>query len=328
VDQFLQSLDSQLSKTDRDSDFGLAWSEGMRALSEAQELEGNERQEKLVQSCDKFIMAIQYGRSRPEPFLGMAYLLTILEDYHSAGKYVRIALRLAPDFPEALDLNRLIDTCSVVSNAFADLSELCMIAGVRMEEISPETANLNLKDLYTKTETLLYTQQQLLDYEPAPEIIVRSEELAELEHRSHELQAFSTGIRQRLDILVKEYDVQKLVAALEKIEALAQYYAKSLKISRQLAEMSEWVKQDFKLLTRHIIQLRMHSSAESVARAEQFDAELDARYQKIVLAIQELDEHTRERFEDQINFEHLDQQRTNFQQLLDATRRRVHMPHA
>lgn len=328
MDQFLQSLDSQLSPVDRDSLFGKSWADGMQALSEAQELDGVERQERLVQSCDQFILAIHHARSRPEPYLGMAYLLTILEDYHSAGKYVRLALRLAPGYPEAEDLNRLIQTCSAVSNAFADLSELCMVAGVRLEEVLPEDQDIQPEELYAKTETLLYTQLQLIDHEPAPEVVTRPEGLAEMKHRTQELTAFTRAIRQRLEILRQHKDIAELELQLQGLENLCQKCQSCLHISQQLAEMSEWVKQDFKLLTRHVIQLRMHATAEEVARAERFDAELQTRYDKIVAIIQGLENETRTRFEEEISFAPLMQQRENFQQLLDSTRRRVHMPNA
>jgi hypothetical protein len=326
VEKFLKNLDSQLSPIDRDSSFGLAWAEGMKALSDAQELDGTERQARLVQSCDKFILAIHHARSRPEPYLGMAYLLTILEDYHSAGKYVRQALHLAPNYPEAEDLNRLIQTCSVVTDAFADLSELCLVAGMRMEEIHPEDQDLNCEDLYAKTETLLYTQLQLVDHEPPPEVVIRTEALAEIKHSTQELAAFTKGIRRRVEILEQHMAVTELVLQLEKLEAISQKYQACLQTSQKLAEISDWVKQDFKLLTRHVIQLRMHTSAEEVARAERFDAELQKRYEEITQIMQALDPQIHAQFSEEISFDHLLQQRENFQQLLDTTRRRVHMP--
>lgn len=329
MDQFLQSLDNQLTHEDRGTAFGRAWTAGMGALSEAQEYEGAERQARLVESCDCFIEAIRFGPDRPEPYLGMAYLLTLLEDYHSAGKYVRLALKLAPEYPEALDLERLIQTCSVVSDAIADLSELCMIAGVRMEEINPDAEDLDLDELLHKTETLLYTQIKLLEYEELPQVQTRPEKIAEMSHKQQELQAFVQGIRKRLNLLHdRAFDISELEVYLAHVEDLSQKYSFCLKVSRHLLEMGEWVRQDFKQMTRHVIKLRMNASAEEIARAEQFDAEMLKRYSQIEVAIEELDSQTREQFEEAINFQHLKQQREHFQQLLDATRRRILMPNS
>lgn len=323
MDLFAQPKDTQCPGTDRETCFHMAWTAGKTALAEAQE--SLERQDLLAKACDHFIDAIHFAPERPEPYLGMGYLLTLLEDYDSARKYVYLALRLAPNHPEALDLERMLQTCSVVSSTISDLSALCMIAGVRMETINPE--NNNLDELLHRTETLLYIQLKLLEYETLPQIQIQPEKIAEMSHREQELQAFICGIRQRLEFLyTRGCDVSPLKSYLQQVENLQQKYSFYLKASQDLLEMGKWVRQDFKEMIYHIIQLRMHASAEAIARAEQFEAEMLKRCTQIEVTRAELDPQARAQFEQAIHFQHLQQQCENFQQLLDVTRRCVFQP--
>lgn len=339
MNEILQSLNHHLSEIDTNTPFGQVCALGMQALADAQDYDRPDRQERLVQAAESFIEAIVLAEDRPEPLIGMAYLLTILEDFRLADKYAHLALKLAPDYSEVHAVLRLIETCSVVFNTRDDLDRQDLVNRLQMQAMMNEDAeadesvlppavlaDIDLEELYTRTETLLYIYDQLMKKEPPPQVMTRPEGVEAMAAAFEEFKAFRKGLGQRLDLLSREYETTALEESLKTLDTQIQQYTLCLKVSRQLAEMIEWVMQDFKLLTRHVINLRMKASAATISEAELFDAQMQSRYEQITTIIHELEPQTRDQFKEMINFSHLDLQRENFHQLLDEARQQLHMP--
>lgn len=66
--------------------------------------QGFQDKQTLKAAHRSFIKAIGLNRQNPQPYLGLAYLQTLLADTRTALLYLQEALRCAPDHEEALAL--------------------------------------------------------------------------------------------------------------------------------------------------------------------------------------------------------------------------------
>lgn len=81
------------------SKFEMAIKKGMRLLKQSH-AEGFSNPETLQVSCGCFIDAITFKRTDIRPYLALAYIFTILEDFRTAEEYAYAAMKLEPNNTE------------------------------------------------------------------------------------------------------------------------------------------------------------------------------------------------------------------------------------
>jgi predicted RNase H-like nuclease (RuvC/YqgF family) len=76
------------------------------------EQENFQNRELLKKAADAFSLAIQYDRSNPAPYLGLAYLFILVKDTVNAAPYLAEARRLSPEHPDLMTLDKLLKPTS------------------------------------------------------------------------------------------------------------------------------------------------------------------------------------------------------------------------
>ncbi|MEZ0367609.1 MAG: hypothetical protein ACAI44_00835, partial [Candidatus Sericytochromatia bacterium] len=94
--QFFQNLSAVANRPQqRHQTSEQEYAAGMQCLAQAQEA-GFGQPDLLKQASNHFLAAIRHNYRHPEPYVGMAYLLMLIEDDRQALKYVCEALRIDP----------------------------------------------------------------------------------------------------------------------------------------------------------------------------------------------------------------------------------------
>lgn len=105
----LQALQHQSSalRQKRQGESELYFEQGMLALTQAHQA-GFQDPVPAQQALKAFVEAIRQQRSDPRPYLMLAYIFAVFEDFRSAASYLRAAHELAPNDPDVANFRQRI----------------------------------------------------------------------------------------------------------------------------------------------------------------------------------------------------------------------------
>lgn len=194
--------------------------DGLSLLSKALESKFSHQQE--LSDCHAlFLKALQYNRKDPLPYIGLAHLRVIVGDRALALKYVKKALRLAPNHTEAQNLFHFLARKSP-----AIPPEKKQIPEIKIPDAEEEFLGLQI------TEHIQVLKQVLKDVES--KALQNKLDLLELDHYlSRQEIAYQTSLKQisilshrlgsdALYFLIKDWERE--LVQLKKNRALAQTY--------------------------------------------------------------------------------------------------------
>ena len=106
----LASAKKQVQQRDQDrlEDYLACYEEALEEFRLFKTLPPDERVESLQIAAEALAEALEYQRQRAEPYLLLAGIFYLLKQLKKAQRYVEIALRLQPDLPGILPLQKLI----------------------------------------------------------------------------------------------------------------------------------------------------------------------------------------------------------------------------
>ncbi|MGV3526891.1 MAG: hypothetical protein ACO1RX_21920 [Candidatus Sericytochromatia bacterium] len=214
----------------------------------------------LKQAHGHFINAIRYNRQDIAAYLGLAYLLMLVEDVAMARKYLQEALRVEPDNAEALQL--LAYMTRLESGPAVSVP-----ADVALPEWESPAETLDYDALYEQIEGFIFKQVHQLMSRPAmPRPTLDAETLQSLRQDFAALQSQHAYVNQHLQTLEQELDTSELVQKMRPFESLLRRFEQALHISEQLERVMQALERELQAV--QALQVQAHALQTPAELAE------------------------------------------------------------
>ncbi len=231
------------NKASKKSDFDVALKKGMQFLSQAK-AEEYTIPDSLTKACDSLIDAINFYHSDTRPYLALAYLFCVLEDFTTAEEYAYAALQIEPQNPE-------IDTFIEKMQAFKkDLALTAPPTDQAFEINVPEKAPRYQKDARPPNHQELYSELERFILEKLKDLFSRPIEVeATVNPQKHKilvscyknLKHVIEYMEQQVDIIGEKLNVASLAEKMMPFKVLKGRYVKAIKTSNQLMEIQDTI---------------------------------------------------------------------------------------
>lgn len=102
--------------------------------------------EDLIEASNKLFDSVNTYRKLVEPYVWLAYIFQIMEEFDTAMEYLKVAENINPDFPQIIKLKSLIsDKCSIDTdiNKSDDSYDNIIKQSVEESEIQQSIKNYN-----------------------------------------------------------------------------------------------------------------------------------------------------------------------------------------
>ncbi len=223
----------------RQSDFEAALNQGLNLLSQAQS-EGYQHTETLMQASDTLIDAISLSRSDTRPYLALAYLFSILEDFRTAEEYAYAAIKIEPQNHELADFLAKIQTFKkqVATSTSVDAFEIAVPEMTAPSETAP-----NYQKLYSDLEVFILDKLKHLFSTSHAQIepTVNPQKYKILLKSYKNLNQVIKYMEQQLDVIAKSLNVSALKEKMMPFQLLKNRHVKALKTSKQLMEIHDTI---------------------------------------------------------------------------------------
>lgn len=213
---------------------------------------------RLKLASDHFLAAIRSQHRNPDPYIGMAYLLHLVDDDASALNYLHEALRVDPGNQSAYSLQMAIQE-----------------AAATPDQDQP-AAGLHIGDAdlaYDQLEDLIHREIQLMSAFPPPQATTDPQRYTEIEDQYEQLRQLSGLIDEQLATLEQDLDLVALHARLQPIANRLKLYERVLQASRQMVDLRRSMTDEVET-TRCLSQFLVYQPP-GIARA-QLESTLDA----------------------------------------------------
>ncbi|PKL75067.1 MAG: hypothetical protein CVV27_17290 [Candidatus Melainabacteria bacterium HGW-Melainabacteria-1] len=217
---------------------------GMQILLQAQ-LDAFKDLSRLQQASDHFLAAIRHHHRNPDPYIGMAYLLHLLEDAPGALRYLSEALRVDPGNQSAYSLQLAIQEQAAQSLE-------------RQPEQPPPDSDL----AYDQLEDLISREIRLISSYPPPRASLDPEQVLELESRFEQLSQNFGLIQAQIEIQSQELDLLSLQSRLRPIETRIKGFEQALSQSRLMLALNQEMEQEYEA-TLCLSQYLLYQSPET-----------------------------------------------------------------
>lgn len=181
----------------------------------------------FMETFDLFSKALSAQRTHPEPYIGLAYLLALVEDYPRAMAYTKAAQRLAPDH-EDIDV--------LLSYIVAKTSAKAKTNPVHQHAVT-STSEIDYDALYDRVELRLKMELQRLQQAPIPEPSGKLKHCQKLDSQLQVLKAFNDELQKELRLLDEEFDISELSGYMRQIMHYMQRYRQTQSISEALVTL-------------------------------------------------------------------------------------------
>lgn len=206
----------------------------------------------FMETFDLFSKALSAQRSHPEPYIGLAYLLALVEDYPRAMAYTKAAQRLAPNHD---DIDVLLSYIVAKTSAKAK-------GNSAPQPLSGAVSNIDYDALYDRVELRLKMELQRLQQfiMPVPSGKLKHHQL--LDSQLKILKAFNDEVQEELRILDEEFDISELSGYIRQIMQYMQRYRHALSISDGLILLHTNLEAEEKYIEQLAAQIDMLSIDE------------------------------------------------------------------
>ncbi|PIQ28053.1 hypothetical protein COW36_06860 [bacterium (Candidatus Blackallbacteria) CG17_big_fil_post_rev_8_21_14_2_50_48_46] len=224
---------------------------GMELLHQAH-LEKFKQTATLSQAVDALSASIKFKRTQPEPYLALAYILFIIEDFESAIEYLRETLRISPDHPDALGLLEIITQKSALSKSS---SQPPSSRPPHFVAASESEAELDYDALYDQLEAFIVQQVSRVSLFPALRPRADSKGQKEILKFYQEIKEILLSAQKQMQILEEELEVQDLQTRLQPLEVLEKRFALLLQISEQIKVILQRIESEFEIAQQQVLSL-------------------------------------------------------------------------
>jgi len=212
----------------------------------------------LIQAYDAFQQALEQQRTNPEPYVGLSYLLTSMEQYDNALVYLEEANRLCPSYP---NLQAMFRSITEAQQHKAKLRRQ-QSGAAKVDRSKPpvppfkpsEPQPIDYDALYDQTLNLIVQRvhkimgENRLPHHPT----LNSKELELLSIQRKNWRKWHKEVQSNLDILDQEIDVSPLQLQLKPFELLLKRYSDFIVASQLLIELKLRIRDESVLVLAQI----------------------------------------------------------------------------
>lgn len=229
----------------------------------------------LTQAGEAFIAAIQYNRTKPEPYLAMAYLFMLVENFEAAGKYAQEVCRLHPDNKDA---HLMIE--QITKSLHEQKKQVAMPQPPSKPDFSPSLPEspdeIDYDELYDQTEALIIAEVHKIASYPSPEPISDPKKLKELAKYQKALERIIANIQEQLQIIDEEIETTHLQTKLKPLEIVTKRYHSAIEISQHILALHQRIEEEQQLVAEQLNSLPEIESREDLkVMEENLDTLLD-----------------------------------------------------
>lgn len=229
----IQDQTSRLSERRRQKSEELCHA-GFRLLFEA-ETRGFADKSLLSQASDAFADAIAQDRLAPDAYFGMGYLLFLLKDYPLAMRYLREALRLQPEHPDARDLLQQLHSLDKQAARSGPAPGPAPAA----RPLPPPPAEPDYDALYEEVEALIMQEVHRLASEKLPIPSLQASAQRRLHQGLQRQQELIRSIQRQIDVIEVEIETDALRAKLKPLEVAVRRYQQAVSVSDEMLEIQQ-----------------------------------------------------------------------------------------
>lgn len=292
--------------------------QGMQELNLAHQ-EGFADPERLTRAAEALLNAIKFGRTQFEPYLAMAYLCFLLENFQQSAKYLQEVLRLDPNNSDAMQLLEQI----IRREREPKQPRIQPVSSVATTKPHPfETQDEPDYDaLYDELEEMII--QNVSRISQYPQIRPRPDHKTyqELKNYANELKSLLEQIQSQLRVLEVELETQELESSMKPLQILQQRYMQNLQISKDLQELLQKIESERDLVRSQAQSLsEIESQEDFQVMEENLEALLDETDQ-IANQIEAFEQKGIHDVSIEKNYEQLVKELEQFQDSLEETPR-------
>lgn len=229
----------------------------------------------LTQAGEAFVAAIQCNRTKPEPYLAMAYLFMLVENFEAAGKYAQEVCRLHPKNPDAILMVEQI-TKSLHAQKKQQSAPPQRPKPDFKAPLPESPEDIDYDELYDQTEALIIAEVQKIAHYPPPEPIGDPKKFKELSKYQKSLEAIIANIQKQLQIIDEEIETSNLVAKLKPLEIITKRYNATIELSQHVMALHQRIEEEQQLVVAQLGSLTEIESREDLKIMEEnLDSLLD-----------------------------------------------------
>ena len=227
----------------KQSDFEATLEKGMQLLSHANS-EGFQNTDTLMKACDTLIEAIAIARNDVRPYLALAYLFSIIEDFKTAEEYLYAAIKIEPQNP---DLTSFLENIQVFQK---EVTPQGVSANQAIEIKVPDSpppyreaaVAPNYQALYSELERFILEKLKDLFSRPVQiESTVNPAKYKILMKSYQNLNQVIQYMEQQAQIIEQKLNVASLQEKMMPFKVLKGRYVKAIKTSKQLMEIQDTI---------------------------------------------------------------------------------------
>ena len=232
---------------------------GFQCLASAFKAENSVRSRQLLmQAYDSFQNALELQRTNPEPYVGLSYLLTTMEQYDNALVYLEEAGRLCPTYPNIQVMRQSIETAKQKK----DKQRRTLTSTAKTPRLEPPApkfkpivpAGLDYDSLYDQTENQIGQRvHQIMRENRLPlSPTINSKELELILGQRKQWLKWQQEIRNTLNTLDQEIDISPLQLQLKPFEMMLRRYTQFIEASQRLIDLKQRIRDESALVLSQI----------------------------------------------------------------------------
>lgn len=243
--EHIASKQAQKTDVSKQSRFNLVFKKGLLLLERAH-TEGFNNPETLLSSCDCLIDAITFLRTDIRPYLALAYIFTILEDFKTAEEYAYAAIKLEPDNADVVTFLEALTSFKKVAkqDAAPQNNQPLEIAIPSAPKFSPKApAEPDCQALYKELEVFILDKVKHLFSSNHSQIVptVDRKKYTLLEQSLKNLNQVIAYIEQQLKLIEQRLNSSQLRERMMPFTVLKKRYVQALNTSKSLMEINDTI---------------------------------------------------------------------------------------